>query len=188
MTQTVRAPPKPDNPLQILTSGEIEEKSIAGLFTWTLTHSTPAFSEIRPIFRTRKDLSDYVFRKKENRFRKADVESISYKNPSSSEITEIALGKINKEWRAWVNVHQEFSIDEHKLDNMLMMVLYRFILDRDLKMCALCHATTDLTIHHIIQKRRNVRISAPPFGRSVPTNLMTLCRNCHAFFDPMILF
>jgi len=105
----------------------------------------------------------------------------------SNEITKIALAKINNEWRAWVNVHSDFSFDERKLDNMLMASLYWIILDRDDRRCVLCAETHLLTIHHVIQKRRNVLKSAPPFGRSVPTNLVTLCRSCHSMFDPAIL-
>ncbi|MDA4111679.1 MAG: HNH endonuclease [Thaumarchaeota archaeon] len=153
------------------------EKSISELFAWTLTRFTPAFSQITPIFRTRKNLLDYIESK-------AQVESRTCEQ--SSEIIRIAVDKINSEWRAWVNAHAEFSFEEHRLDDMLMKVLYRFILQRDQKKCALCEATPDLTIHHIIGKRRNL-IATPPFGRSVPTNLITLCRICHSYFDPSIL-
>jgi len=162
---------------------EISQNPIAELFAWTLTHSTSAFSEIAPVFKTREELLDHVMTVVSNQ--QGGLRTISYR--PSSEISRIAFDKIGNEWRAWVNVHIEFSLDEHRLDNMLMMVLYRFILERDLKRCVLCQSITNLTIHHIIQKRRNVRKSVPPFGRSVPTNLITLCRSCHSFFDPLML-
>jgi hypothetical protein len=158
------------SPTQIHNSTEqyITEKSVAGLFTWTLTHFTPAFSAIRPVFRSRRQLEDHVRRE--------------LSEGPSVEITRIAMGKINSEWRAWVKAHEGYPFDEHHLDNMLMRVLYSFILKRDGNRCALCNATSQLTIHHIIQKRRNL-LSTPPFGRSVPTNLVTLCRSCHTDFD-----
>ena len=102
-------------------------------------------------------------------------------------ISQIALAKMNKEWRAWVSVHEDLPFEEQKLDNMLMAALYRIIIERDQKICVLCHEPKDLTIHHIIQRRRNFSKATPPFGRSVPTNLISLCRSCHAIFDPMIL-
>jgi HNH endonuclease len=157
----------------------ISEKSVGVLFSWTLTHFTPAFSVIGPVFRTRKNLQNYVIAKTGISKRGAGYDS-------SSEITRIALDKTNSEWKAWVSAHDEFPIDEFRLDNILMRVLYKFILARDRKRCALCQTIADLTIHHIIQKRRNL-ISSPPFGRSVPTNLITLCRSCHSIFDPSIL-
>jgi hypothetical protein len=157
------------SPAQILDRAEqcITEKSTAGLFTWTLTHFTPAFSAIRPVFRSRKQLEDHLHQ---------DL---------SADILQIAVGKINNEWRAWVKAHEGYPFDENHLDNMLMRVLYSFILKRDGRRCVLCSATSQLTIHHIIQKRRHL-VSTPPFGRSVPTNLLTLCRSCHANF-PVIL-
>ncbi len=151
---------------------EIPEKSEAGLFTWTLTHFTPAFSEVRPIFRSRRKLEDNLQREDSR--------------DAQSEIIQIATSKINSEWRAWMTAHEEFPFDEYRLDNMLMRVIYPFILKRDGLKCTLCQAPKDLTIHHIIQKKRHI-VAAPPFGRSVPTNLITLCRRCHAFFDPAIL-
>jgi hypothetical protein len=150
------------------TEQRISEKSVAGLFTWTLTHFTPAFSAIRPVFRSRLQLDSHL------------------QGTHSEEITRLAIGKINSEWSAWVTAHDGYPFDEHHLDNMLMRVLYSFILKRDGFRCVLCQSVSQLTIHHIIQKRRNL-VSSPPFGRSVPTNLVTLCRGCHAFFDPVIL-
>jgi hypothetical protein len=149
----------------------ITEKSAAGLFTWTLTHFTPAFSAIRPVFRSRKQLEE-------------QLQQELY-GDLSGEIVQIAVGKINNEWRAWVKAHEGYPFDENHLDNMLMRVLYSFVLKRDGLRCVLCSATSQLTIHHIIQKRRHL-VSTPPFGRSVPTNLVTLCRSCHANF-PVIL-
>jgi len=142
----------------------ISEKSVAGLFAWTLTHFTPAFSAIHPVFRSRWQLEDHL-------------QKLS--DETSLEITRIAVGKINNEWRAWVKAHEGYPFGEHHLDNMLMRVLYSFILKRDGFRCVLCEAASQLTIHHIIPKRRNL-VSTPPFGRSVPTNLVTLCRSCHA--------
>jgi predicted restriction endonuclease len=152
---------------------EISAKCEAGLFTWTLTHPSRAFSEIEPVFNSHAEFLEYV--------NSSFIESIS------SKICRLAIQKIDREWDAWVALHAELPFDEQKLDNMSMVALYRIILDRDLKRCVLCHSMSSLTIHHIIQKKRNVTRTTPPFGRSVPTNLITLCRNCHAFFDPMVL-
>jgi hypothetical protein len=154
---------------QVQSSKELNvcERSVAGLFTWTLTHFTPAFSEVRPVFRTRKKLEE-------------QSQSLEEK------VLRIALNKIESEWSAWVRAHEGFTFDEIHMDNILMRVLYPFILKRDGNCCTLCEAKTQLTIHHIIQKRRNL-VSSPPFGRSVPTNLITLCRGCHSYFDPGIL-
>jgi hypothetical protein len=154
---------------QVQSSKELDvcDRSVVGLFTWTLTHFTPAFSEVSPVFRTRRKLEE-------------QSQSLEEK------VLLIALNKIEGEWRAWVHAHEGFAFDEIHMDNILMRVLYRFILKRDGDCCALCKAKTQLTIHHIIQKRRNL-VSTPPFGRSVPTNLITLCRGCHAYFDPVIL-
>lgn len=99
----------------------------------------------------------------------------------------MAFAKIEAEWRAWVKVHEEEPFDERKLDNMLMAALYRIILERDERKCIFCSTGVGLTIHHIIQKKRTVTNIVPPFGRSVPTNLVTLCRNCHSIYDPAIL-
>lgn len=140
------------------------------LFTWTLTHSTNAFSEIQPIFRSYKDLLDYLL----------ICKSESY----DKEIGRIAQRKISDEWRAWVNVHSDMAIDEFKLDNILMMALYRLTINRDSKKCVLCNSSTRLVIHHIIPKQRNIVRKAPPFGRSVPTNLTTLCQTCHSDYHP----
>ncbi len=96
------------------------------------------------------------------------------------------MNKVESEWRAWVRAHEGYPFDEIRLDNILMRVLYRFILKRDGNCCTVCKAQSTLTIHHIIHKRRNL-VSTPPFGRSVPTNLVTLCRSCHADFDPVLL-
>jgi len=173
---------------QICTTDESDEREISQeppveLFIWTLTHSAPVFTEINPVFKSRRELLDHVVARVDDQQREAGTIS----HNSADEVMRIAIDKIGSEWRAWVKVHCEFSFDEHRLDDMLMVVLYRFILDRDGRKCVLCQSSDDLTIHHIIQKRRNMRKSAPPFGRSVPTNLITLCRSCHSFFDPLIL-
>jgi 5-methylcytosine-specific restriction endonuclease McrA len=152
---------------------ELSESSEEGLFAWTLTHPSRAFSEIEPVFNSRAEFLEYL--------------SSNSVGSISSKICRLAIQKIDREWDTWVALHSELPFDERKLDNMLMAALYRIILDRDLKRCVICHAMSGLTIHHIIQKKRNVTRTAPPFGRSVPTNLVTLCRNCHAFFDPMVL-
>jgi hypothetical protein len=161
---------------------EISKKSEAGLFAWTLTHPSRAFSEIEPVFNSKREFLEYV----ETNLTKEEILS-SYETEVPSKIVQIAIEKISREWNVWVNLHTELPFDERKLDNMLMAVLYRIILDRDLKRCVLCQSMSNLTIHHIIQKRRNVTSTTPPFGRSVPTNLITLCRDCHSVFDPMIL-
>jgi hypothetical protein len=143
------------------------------LFTWTLTHSTKAFSEIQPIFNSRAELLNYL---------------PSYKSEQYHvEITRIAQRKVSDEWSAWVIVHSDMAIDEQRLDNMLMMVLYRLILKRDNRRCVICSSSADLTIHHIIPKQRNTIRKAPPFGRSVPTNLITLCRYCHSNYEPFVV-
>jgi len=152
---------------------EISERSETGLFTWTLTHPSRAFSEIEPAFNSRSEFLGCI-----------GYDSIG---SISSEICRLAVQKIDREWDTWVGLHAELPFDERKLDNMLMAALYRIILDRDLKRCVLCHTMSSLTIHHIIRKKRNVTRATPPFGRSVPTNLVTLCRNCHGFFDPVVL-
>jgi hypothetical protein len=166
---------------------EAPDRSMAGLFSWTLTHRPRAFSEITPFFDGRNELLEYVGRRirltKNENSMSADWDD---SRAASEEITRLAVGKVDREWRAWVDVHAELPFDEHRLDNMLMTATYGIILDRDGKLCVLCGTTFDLTIHHIIQKRRNVYRAEPPFGRSVPTNLITLCRICHSFFDPMI--
>jgi hypothetical protein len=158
---------------------EISGNPLVKLFAWTLTHPSRAFSEIEPVFNSRRDFVDFV------------KSSVSRSNREisliSAEIVQTALEKIDREWKAWVDVHDELKVDERKLDNMLMAAVYRIIIDRDMKMCVLCKSPSDLTIHHIIQKRRNVLRVTPPFGRSVPTNLITLCRSCHANYDPIIL-
>jgi len=146
----------------------------AGLFSWTLTHPSRAFAEVEPVFNSQVEFVQYL----DAHFSTASI---------PSKIGRLALPKIDREWDAWVNLHLELPFDEKKLDNMLMVAIYRIILDRDLKRCVLCHSMTELTIHHIIQKRRNMACIVPPFGRSVPTNLVTLCRRCHAHFDPMVL-
>jgi hypothetical protein len=161
---------------------EILQSSEAGLFTWTLTNPARAFTSITPVFTSREELLHCT-----NAIRGNDVGSNYSDSSVEAKITQIALAKMNDEWRAWVDVHEELPFDEQKLDNMLMAAVYRIIIERDEKMCVLCHASTDLTIHHIIQRRRNFMNATPPFGRSVPTNLITLCRSCHAIFDPMIL-
>ncbi len=153
---------------------EISDRSEAGLFSWTLTHPSRAFSEIEPVFNSQGEFLEYL-------------SSNSARASNSSKIYGLGVQKIDREWDTWVGLHSELPFDERKLDNMLMAALYRIVLDRDLRRCVLCHAMSRLTIHHIIQKKRNVARTAPPFGRSVPTNLVTLCRNCHAFFDPMVL-
>jgi hypothetical protein len=137
-------------------------------YIWTLTHPSRAFSEIRPIFNSREDLLNHV---------------ISYESESYlGEIATIAERKANDEWRAWVNVHSDMAIDEFKLDNILMMTLHHLIINRDSKKCILCNSSSSLVIHHIIPKQRNILRKAPPFGRSVPTNLITLCQTCHSKF------
>ena len=170
---------------QFSISNEIElglsKDPFAGLFSWTLSHPSRAFCEIKPVFESQSELVEYAMSNV------IAVEDHGLAAEVSNEITKIALAKINNEWRAWVNVHSDFSFDERKLDNMLMASLYWIILDRDDRRCVLCAETHLLTIHHVIQKRRNVLKSAPPFGRSVPTNLVTLCRSCHSMFDPAIL-
>ncbi len=138
------------------------------LFAWTLTHSMNAFSEIKPIFGSHNDLLGYL---------------LNYKSESYDEkIASIAHRKISDEWRAWVKVHSDMAIDEFKLDNILMMTLYRLIINRDSKKCVLCNSSSLLVIHHIIPKQRNILRKAPPFGWSVPTNLITLCQTCHSNF------
>ena len=161
---------------------EISQKSEVGLFAWTLTHPSRAFSEIEPVFNSRKEFLEYV----ETSLTRKETAGY-YETHVSYKIVQIAIEKITREWNAWVSLHTELPFDERKLDNMLMAALYRIILDRDLKRCVLCQTMSNLTIHHIIQKRRNVASATPPFGRSVPTNLITLCRACHSLFDPMIL-
>lgn len=165
---------------------EIWDNPVSGLFVWTLTHRARAFTEIEPIFDSQKDLLDHINLTIGKRFGQPGL-AILCDSKLSSKITQIALTKMAREWRAWVNVHEDLLLDERKLDNMLMSAIYRIILARDGKTCALCRLERDLTIHHIIQKKRNVTSTTPPFGRSVPTNLITLCRDCHAIFDPMIL-
>ena len=165
---------------------EISRSSEAGLFVWTLTHPSRAFTQITPVFNSQGQLIECTRMTLGN---EARVSAASNYHDSSLEakIIQVALAKIDREWRAWVQVHEELPFVEQKLDNMLMMAIYRIILDRDQKRCVLCCAARDLTIHHIIQKRRNVTKATPPFGRSVPTNLITLCRPCHAIYDPIVL-
>ena len=114
----------------------VAEKSAWSLFTWTLTHFTPAFSAIRPVFRSRKQLEEQLH------------PEIS--EDLSEEIVQIAVGKINNEWRAWVRAHEGYPFDEDRLDNMLMRVLYSFVLKRDGIRCVLCSATSqsDDPPHH----------------------------------------
>jgi len=125
---------------------EISQNPIAELFAWTLTHSTSAFSEIAPVFKTREELLDHVMTVVSNQ--QGGLRTISYR--MSSEISRIALDKIGNEWRAWVNVHIEFPFDEHRLDNILMMVLYRFIFrERSENVCALpIDGESNHTSHH----------------------------------------
>ncbi len=132
-------------------------------FSWTLTHRCRAFTRVQPQFDSKQELLNYLER------------------TSSESLTELAERRIIDEWRAWVKVHEESKrmLSEEKLDNTLMRTLYRLILERDFKRCFPCHRDSDLTIHHIIPKQRNVLEKLPPFGRSVPTNLITLCRKCH---------
>jgi hypothetical protein len=142
-------------------------------YTWTLTHITKAFSKIQPIFSSPEELRNYLLTSDNEGYCKA--------------ITTLANLKINNEWRAWMNVHSDMPIDECKLDNMLMMALYRLIINRDSRKCVSCDSQFDLTIHHIIPKQRNYLRRVPPFGRSVPTNLITLCKDCHWKFDPLFV-
>jgi hypothetical protein len=139
-------------------------------FIWTLTHPAKAFSEIQPKFQSREELESNIF--------------ATTNTKHFEEIISLAELKISKEWRAWVNVHSDMAIDEDRLDNMLMMAIYRLIINRDSKRCIRCNAKFDLTIHHIIPKQRNYFNKSPPFGRSVPTNLVTLCKACHSSHDP----
>ncbi len=141
------------------------------LFVWTLTHPSRAFSDIKPIFNSRNDLLSSL---------------TNYGRGYQKKITEIALRKVTDEWAAWVNVHADMGIDECGLDNMLMRALYSLIIERDNEKCAQCDSSDELTIHHIIPKQRNMARRLPPFGRSVPTNLITLCRSCHSNFDVFV--
>jgi HNH endonuclease len=163
---------------------DVSENPVASLFVWTLTHTSRAFSEVEPVFDYYSEFVNYVFTRLD---KKRNGISEDHRFEVSDQVTKIAIEKIDREWNTWVNVHIDLPFDERKLDNMLMSAVYKIIIDRDLKMCVLCKASSNLTIHHIIQKRRNVPCTFPPFGRSVPTNLITLCRSCHARFDPMIL-
>jgi HNH endonuclease len=151
------------------------------LFFWTLTHPSRAFSEVKPVFNSQEEFVEFVSA------RLSGARMTQASSQLALEIRKIALEKIDSEWRSWVALHEDLPFGEHKLDNMLMSATYRVIIDRDLMMCVLCKSSQDLTIHHIIQKRRNISKVAPPFGRSVPTNLVTLCRDCHSIFDPAIL-
>lgn len=160
---------------------ELSQTPDAGLFTWTLTHPAKAFSEINPVFKSKESLFEYAG------LAVSKAKKVSSEVSLSTEISRVAVAKIENEWRAWVKVHEEYLFDEKKLDNMLMGALYRIILERDNRNCILCRGTSQLTIHHVIQKKRNITNAAPPFGRSVPTNLVTLCRRCHSMFDPLIL-
>lgn len=157
---------------------QISLEPISELFAWTLSHSIVPFSNIQPKFATREEILDYVVKQSTGTTDQTDRKAISF------EISRLALEKMSMEWIAWVQVHLDSHFDEYQLDNMLMRILYRFILNRDYNQCILCSNCSDLTIHHIIRKQRNNVLRTPPFGRSVPTNLVTLCRNCHSMYDP----
>jgi hypothetical protein len=147
----------------------------AQFFIWTLTHSAKAFSEIKPIFRTRQELEQHF------------QENVKRGKIDEQRIFDLALLKINCEWRAWTNIHSEIAIDEKRLDDILIRAIYRLIINRDSGTCVSCNSPFDLTIHHIIPKKRNHFRRDPPFGRSVPTNLITLCKTCHSICDPFFL-
>jgi 5-methylcytosine-specific restriction endonuclease McrA len=149
------------------------------LFDWTLTHSIVPFSNVEPRFSSREELLCFVVhRSSGGKTTKSDL---------FEGVSKLAHEKMDGEWAEWVRVHEDSHFDEIRLDNMLMRVLYRFILNRDSNQCVLCSKCQGLTIHHIVRKQRNSRARTPPFGRSVPTNLVTLCRRCHSNFEPYIL-
>ena len=149
----------------------------AELFYHTLTRRTIPFSQVEPTFPAGSDLIEYLGCHRNG----------SKTSEMSRAIKETALFKIAREWRAWLEVHSEGKVDRFLLDNLLMRIMYPFVLKRDDNSCVLCDRSSDLTIHHIIRKRRDRPKDYSPYGCSVPTNLVTLCRGCHALYDPMIL-
>ena len=58
-------------------------------------------------------------------------------------------------------------------DDIEWLQLRDFILDRDNHECRICGSTESLRVHHIIEK------SADSSNKYNPSNLMTLCLNCH---------
>jgi hypothetical protein len=157
----------------------IPDGSSSELFAWTLSHSIVPFSNVEPKFSNKEELFSLILRR-------TGGMSIAESN-LSLEITELAHEKMDREWSEWVRVHQDSHFGEIQLDNMLMRILFRFILNRDGNQCVLCSKCFDLTIHHIVRKQRNVSLRRHPFGRSVPTNLVTLCRDCHTKLEPFFL-
>ncbi len=153
------------------------------LFAWTLSHTIVPFSNVDPKFNDIEELHAFVARRYSD---DVALEGFNRFKSMFFGISILAHEKMNREWTKWVQVHQDSHFDEIRLDNMLMRILYRFVLNRDGNQCVLCSKCLDLTIHHIVRKQRNVSPRIPPFGRSVPTNLVTLCRDCHSKFEPYI--
>ena len=142
--------------------------SATSLFEWTLSHPIKGFVQKSPTFTTIAELNDYVSSK------------TKFESGISAQIIihRLALSKIDFEWQCWTKVHEEARIDYWKLDNRLMTILYRFILNRDAKCCVLCLSAGSVVVHHIEPKRRGA-VAMSRYGKSVPTNLVTLCSECH---------
>ena len=156
---------------------DIEERPSLGLFVWTLTHSLPIFRHIGRSFADRHQLIEWVLGEVNRKPRE------TFAAPWAA-IMKMALGKITLEWEEWMKLTEgQEDSSEIALDNALMSILYEMILVRDGKKCVRCGSENDIIIHHIMAKERGAK-RRPPFGKSVPTNLATLCQNCHSAVDP----
>ena len=159
---------------------EIAESLPEGLFFWTLTHRVAQFARAGIDFESRYLLIEYLNE------RTLGMEQVEAVFASKEAITAIALQRIEREWGSWVKAHDGRRLGPISLDNRLMSMLYPYVRKRDGNRCVRCQSGLGLTIHHIMPKRRN--LSVPPrYGKSVPTNLVTLCKICHAKIEPRIL-
>ena len=146
-------------------------------YMWTLLHPIPFVPIKVSEFSTVDELKRYAVDEANRTFRDRKL----IPSHPIGVLFNYAFKQIEKEWQWWLDFlnSRGLEVDEKSTDNLLMEQIREMIIKRDEYKCYLCGTPVTskrAEVHHIMSKGR---LSKRLRGKSVPTNLITLCKICH---------